>query len=121
MHIPDKFYGEIYQRGSHKFLSGAEHARQAAINEEAIIQLESIAYRSRSPIEIDRQRRNRIPYLERKQLRQYPRLCGYLDKTDEEEFVRLDEEIKALEHASQQQQVRSTYGTILTSNKSQIG
>ncbi|EFY96955.1 hypothetical protein X797_007588 [Metarhizium robertsii] len=108
MHIPDKFYEEIYQRGSHKFLSGAEHARQAAINEEAIIQLESIAYRSRSPIEIDRQRRNRIPYLERKQLRQYPGLCGCLDKTDEEEFVRLDEEIKALEHASQQQQASST-------------
>ncbi|QLI74097.1 uncharacterized protein G6M90_00g106070 [Metarhizium brunneum] len=96
MHIPDRFYEEIYQRGSHKFLSGAEYARRAALNEEAIIQLESIGYRSRSPTEIDRQRRNRIPYLERKKLRQYPELCGYLDKTDEEEFVRLDEEIKAL-------------------------
>ncbi|KID95203.1 hypothetical protein MAJ_08837, partial [Metarhizium majus ARSEF 297] len=36
MHIPDKFYEEIYQRGSHKFLSGAEHARRAALNEEAL-------------------------------------------------------------------------------------
>ncbi|KID60672.1 hypothetical protein MAN_09807, partial [Metarhizium hybridum] len=72
------------------------------------IHLPICSYWSPSPTEIDRQRRNRIPYLERKKLRQYPGLCGYFDKTDEEQFVRLDEEIKALEQASQQQQASST-------------
>ncbi|KAK2592916.1 hypothetical protein QQS21_009384 [Conoideocrella luteorostrata] len=101
--IPNNFYEQFYRPKDHKFLSGAELAHRAALNKEAITQLESVAYRSRSTINPDRQRRNRVPHLERQRLRQYPGLHKYFNNINKKELVELDEVIHCTGHGNVKQ------------------
>lgn len=91
--IRENFYESIYRPGDHKFLTGAERAHRTALNEEAIAQIESVAYRAKPPSSTDRQRRNKVPLREREKLRQYPGLWRYFGNEDDEDMAHLDEEI----------------------------
>ncbi|KEY73801.1 hypothetical protein S7711_10668 [Stachybotrys chartarum IBT 7711] len=103
IHVRENFYERFYRPADHKFLSGSSRARRNALNEEAIAQLESVAEGSAPKSANGRQKRNTVPYLERKRLRQYPGILAYFDKEVEEGLAELDEEILSTECTLEEQ------------------
>ncbi|KAJ3491076.1 hypothetical protein NLG97_g5666 [Lecanicillium saksenae] len=75
--IREGFYEHIYQPRDHKFLSGEDRIRRNELKQEALRQLENVAFANASRSTNARQKRNTIRFVDRKNLGEYPGIYRY--------------------------------------------